>query len=311
MKTKTIANARKINKMRCISGIVICSLVILCTFVALSLSLSDFFDSGSTEAGIGTLKMFTTLSNVVAAFSAAMCLPFQIDGLRKDRYKLPSWIVIVMYVGTVSVFLTFSVAATLISAYQGFVKTMFTRASLFMHTINPILITFLFVFVISDTKIKFRYSFVALAPILSYMLLYFIMVFVAKAWNDHYKVDAYIPWPVSALLILLVSFGLCQLIRVLHNLTNKSVSKRIEKYYKESPDFEFPRVSDAIAHLAKLESKFYHEGDDVYIPADIIQMLSERYDASKVPVDILYDIYHESYLINIGKRTYPEKPSNE
>lgn len=40
-----------------------------------------------------------------------MCLPFQIDGLRRDRYKLPPWIV--MYVGAVGAFLTFFVAATL------------------------------------------------------------------------------------------------------------------------------------------------------------------------------------------------------
>ena len=141
MKDKPIVNARKINKMRFIFGIIICSLVIVLTFVAVALSLTDFFETGSSEAGMGTLKMFTTLSNIAAAFSAAMCLPFQIDGLRRDRYKLPSWIVVVMYVGTVGVFLTFFSAITIISIYQGFVKTMLSRSSLFLHTINPILIT--------------------------------------------------------------------------------------------------------------------------------------------------------------------------
>ena len=75
MRSGTIVNARKINKMRFISGIVICSLVIVVTFVALSLSLTDYFESGSSEAGIGTLKMFTTISNVIAAFAAAMTSP--------------------------------------------------------------------------------------------------------------------------------------------------------------------------------------------------------------------------------------------
>ena len=49
-----------------------------------------------------------------------------------------------------------------------------------------------------------------------------------------------------------------------------------------------------------MESKYYYEGDDVYIPVDIIKMLSERYAADIVPLDILYDIYLESYLIKIG-----------
>ena len=302
MKSKGIVNARKINKMRFISGIVICSLVVLLTFVALSLSLTDYFESGSSEAGIGTLKMFTTISNVIAAFAAAMCLPFQIDGLRRDRYRLPSWIVIVMYVGTVGVFLTFFVAITLISAYQGFVQTMLSRSSLFLHTINPILITVLFVLVVSDTHIKFSYSFISITPIGIYMLLYFIMVFATGIWSDYYKTDAFIPWPVSLLLIISISFGICQLLRVLHNLTNKHVTKNIELYYKESPDFEFPVPAKAVAHLAELESKFYYKGDDVYIPVDIIQMLSDRYNANAVPIDIFYDIYLENYLIKIGKK---------
>ena len=284
MKDKPIVNARKINKMRYISGIVICSLVIILTFVAVALSLSDYFDSGSSEAGIGTLKMFTTLSNIVAAFAAAMCLPFQIDGLRRDRYKLPSWIVIIMYVGAVSVFVTFFSAITIISIYQGFVKTMFTKSSLFLHTINPILITLLFVLVVSDTHLKFSHSFISIIPVVIYAIVYFIMVFVVHVWKDHYKTNAFMPWPVSLLLMMSISFGICQLL------------------YMESPDFAFPKVSDAVAHLAELESEFYYEGDDVYIPADIIQMLSNRYNASSVPVDILYDIYLENYLINIGKK---------
>ena len=307
MKEKPIVNARKINKMRYISGIVICCLVIAVTFTAVTLSLTDYFESGSSEAGLGTLKMFTTISNIIAAFSAAMCLPFQIDGLRRDRYKLPSWIVVVMYVGAVGVFLTFFSAITLITAYQGFVKAMLSRSSLFLHTISPILITILFVLVISDTRIKFFHSLISLIPVVIYIIVYFIMVFVLKQWKDHYKTNAFFPWPVSLLLMSAISFGVSQLIRFLHNLTNKHVSRSLERYYLKSPDFEFPKVSHAVAHLAKLESKFHLEEDDIYVPVDIIHLLSSRYGADRLPVDILYDIYLENYLICIGKKSTEEK----
>ena len=303
MKTKIIHRARKVNKIRFISGIAICSLVVLLTFVVLVLNLVDYYNYDSPESGINNLRMFTTLSNIIAAVAALMCLPFQIDGLRRDKYHLPYWIVILMYVGAVGVFLTFSIALTLISAFQGFTKTMFMKSNLFLHTINPILITLVFTLVISDSRIKFAHSFLALMPLSIYMIIYFIMVFVAKVWNDHYKTNAFFPWPISLLMMVTVTFGISQLIRILHNLTNKFVTRNIERYYKESPDFEFPLVSNAIAHLAKLESKFYYEGDDLYMPVDIIQLLSDRYSASKVPVDILYDIYLESYLISIGKKT--------
>ena len=307
MKEKVIVNARKINKMRFISGIAISSLVIIMTFVVLLLNLIDYYNQDSPESGVGTLRMFTTLSNIVAAFAASMCLPFQIDGLRRDRYKLPSWIVIVMYIGAVGVFLTFSIALTLISSFQGFSKTMLERSNLFLHTINPILITILFVLVVSDSKIKFSYSFFPMIPIVIYMFIYFLMVFVLKQWRDVYKTDAFIPWYVTLILLLAVSFGICQLLRFLHNLSNKHVNEKIEEYYMRSPDFDFPRVSDAIAYLAKIESKFYYENDDVYIPADIIQLLSNRYSASIVPIDILYDIYLENYLLNIGKKSVENK----
>jgi len=300
MKDKPIVKARRINKMRFISGIAISSLVIVMTFVALSLSLTDFFQSESSEAGIGAFKMFTTISNIIAAIAAAMCLPFQIDGLRRDRCKLPAWIVKMMYVGATGVFITFFVAITIISGYQGFVKAMLTNSKLFMHTINPLLITFLFVLVISDTRIKFSYSFVSLIPVAIYMVVYLIMVIVLKQWNDHYYTNKFFPWPVSMLLIISISFGVSQLLRFLHNLTNKHVDESIQKYYKKSPDFEFPTIKDALAFLAKTEAKFYHEGDDIYIPVDIVKMLSDRYGAEKVPLDILYDIYLEKYLISIS-----------
>ena len=53
--------------------------------------------------------------------------------------------------------------------------------------------------------------------------------------------------------------------------------------------------------LAEVESKFYSEGDDIYIPTDIIALLAERYNASFVPIDILYDIYLETYLKSINE----------
>lgn len=303
MKSKKIVNARRINKMRFISGIVICSLVIIYTFLALLLNLINYYEHKSPEVGAGTLRMFTTISNLIAAFAATMCLPFQIDGLRRDRYKLPPWVVVVMYVGAVGVFLTFIMALTVISAYQGFVKTMFANSNLYLHTVCPILISLLFLLVISDVKIKFSHTLIAMGPVLAYMLLYYIMVFVTKEWRDHYYTNAFIPWPVSLTLLLGVSFGVCQLVRIVHNLNNKHVNKSIERYYKESPDYKFDNVNGAIAHLAEIESKFYQEGDDVYIPNDIIDILSNRYGTDSLPADILYDIYLENYLVSIGKKT--------
>lgn len=297
-----ITNARKINKIRCIAGLVICSVVIAITFVALILNTSDFYNEKSPEAGLGTLRMFTTLSNILAASTASLCIPFQIDGLRRNRYKLPKWIVVLMFIGTVGVFLTFFVAMTVISVAQGFTKAMFNKSNLFMHTICPIAITLLFVLGIADHKVKFKESLLALIPIYIYGIVYAVLVFAIKEWRDHYKTNEFIPWYVSLLGLALVAFGVSQLIRYLHNLSNKYVTQSIEKYYLFSEDFKFDTLTDAIAHLAEVESKFMHKGDDIYIPVDIIQLIAKRYEASTLPLDIQYDIYLERYLEYIKQK---------
>lgn len=300
-KTKTIYNARKINKMRCIAGLVMCSAVIILTAVALVFNITDFYNESTPEAGIGTLRMYTTLSNILAAVAASLCIPFQIDGLRRNKYKLPFWIVSIMYVGGTGLFVTFFTAITLISITTGFVYTMFMKSNIFMHTINPIIITVLFALIISDHRVKFHESFYAMIPLIIYAIIYIILVFVTKTWRDHYNSNSYIPWPLSILLLLSLAYGLTMLLRFLHNLTNKHVTKMIEKYYKESSDYDFPKIGDAIAHLAEVESKFYHEGDDIYFPVEAIQLLSERYNADKLPLDVQYDIYLESYLKSMKK----------
>ena len=302
MKSEKIINARKINKMRLILGLVICSVVIAITFVTLILNAADIYNEKSPESGLGTLRMFTTLSNILAAATASLCIPFQIDGLRRNRYKLPKWIVILMYIGTAAVFLTFFVAITVISAAQGFKKAMFAKSNLFMHTISPIAIFLLFVLGITDHKVKFKESLLALIPIYIYGILYIVLVFVTQEWRDHYKTNEYIPWYISIIALALVAFGVTQLLRFLHNVSNKHVTQSIEKYYLFSEDFKFDSLTDAVAHLAKEQSKFMHKGDDIYIPVDTIQIIAKRYEASTLPLDIQYDIYLERYLEYIKEK---------
>ena len=297
-----IRNARSINKMRCIHGLIICLIVIALTAVSFTLNIINFYHESTPESGLGTLRMYTTISNLVAALAASVCVPFQIEGLRRDRFRLPKWVVEVLYMGTVGVFLTFVIAIAVISPTSGFIYAMFTNSNLFMHTLNPIFIIFLFTVAIPDAHIKFSHSFWSIIPTLIYGLIYFILAFAVGVWRDHYHFQDYMPWPAAFLLIAVVTFGLSQLLRILHNLTNKYVNKHIERYYKESPDYEFEKITFAIMKLAQVEAKYHFDGDDIYIPVDIIKMLSERYNTSALPLDIQYDIYLEHYLKSIKEK---------
>lgn len=306
-KSKKIVNARAINKMRCIVGLSMCSIVIVLTIISLTLNITNYYGDATPESGIGTLRMYTTLSNIIATLAAAVCIPFQIEGLLKNKYRLPKWIVKVMYVGATAIFFTFVVAMSLISIQMGFVNAMFVNSNLYMHTLTPIFTLLLITVAIADTHIKFSYSFIAIIPTFIYAFLYAILAFGTHFWRDHYHLQDYMPWPVAFILFIVVSFGLAQILRILHNLTNKIVTRNIERYYKESPDYEFPKITGAIAKLAQEEAKYYKEGDDLFFPVDIIKLLSERYSASVLPIDIQYDIYLENYLASIHKKTNKNK----
>ena len=297
-----IINARTINKLRCIVGLVLCSIVIVLTVVSLTLNFINFYNEDAPEAGVRTLRMYTTLSNIIATLGASICIPFQIDGLRKNRYKLPKWVVEVLYVGATGVFLTFVTALSFISINLGFEYAMIVNSNLFMHTLNPIFITISFTVAISDSHLKFKDSFITIVPTIVYAMLYFVLVFITNTWRDHYSLENIMPWPVEFILIIAFAFGLSQLLRLLHNLTNKFVNKNIERYYKESPDYEFEKITFAIQKLALEEAKYYHVDDEIYIPVDIIQLLSQRYKTATLPLDIQYDIYLEAYLENIHKK---------
>lgn len=300
---KNIINARKIKKMRYIAGLIMCSIVIVVTLVSLTLNIVNHYNEPAHVSGVGTLKSFASLSNIIAALAAAICVPFQIDGLRKNRYLLPKWVVIIMFIGTTGMLLTSLIAIFYSFISMSFYDSMIKNSNIFMHTINPLLVVVLFALIISDVHLKITHSLYAIIPTILYAIFYAIMVFITHNWEDSYHIQDAIPWPLAFLIFIIVSFAIAELLRFLHNRINKYVEGHIEKYYKESPDYEFNRITDALAKLAEEEANFYRKGDDFYIPVDIIKLLSERYNNSSLSLDIQYDIYLEHYLANIKKKT--------
>ena len=295
-----IYDIRKVNKMRCIAGLVMGFIMIALTFTALILNVANFYDENAPEAGMGTLRMFTTLSNLLVGSGALLTIPFQIDGLRKNNYHLPNWIVDALYTGTLCVSLTFVVAISAISIAEGFIVAMFSKSNLFLHTINPICAIILFTFVNTDHNVKFYKSFLSLSPIFLYAILYFILAIVIGdengGWRDVYGFNKYVPWPVSLIIIFIMAFGLSNLLRYLHNLKHKHTKNSIINYYKESDDYKFGTIEEAVAKLATNNKKYY-VGGDIEVPTRIIEIFKERYN-SDIKMEELVNIYTNTFIIN-------------
>lgn len=291
-----VINIKKFGRMRCIIGLIGCIVVLIVVQIAYTINLSNAIGRTFENVGLRTLRMFTTLSNLLVTTTAALCIPYQIEGLRKNNYHLPNWIVTILYMGTTGVAITFVTALTAISIAQGFYSAMISETNIFLHTISPILSIILFTVVNDDHYIGFKRCFISLIPMMTYATVYLIEVFIKGTWTDHYQFDKYIPWPITFVLMLALSFGVSNLIRYLHNLTHKIRKQTYVNYYQNSPDIKSDTIEEAIVKLAKINKKDYL-GGDIEIPRRSIKMMKPAYVFDKTDEE-LYKIYIDVFLTN-------------
>lgn len=295
---KKIYNIHKINMTRCVTGITMGVIMVILSIVALILNVANFFQDVSPESGMGTLRMFTTLSNLLVAIAAFLIISYQVDGLRRGEYHLPHWIIDLLYIGVTGVSITFVVAISVISAAQGFDVAMFHKSNLFLHTINPIIAMILFTYINCDHHIKFYKSFITLIPISIYAVVYYVMaIAIGEAnggWRDVYALNAYIPWPITYILLALTAFGLSNLLRFLHNKRFQSVEDAIKNYYLYSDYFDGLSIEEAIGKIAKDKIQPHYQ---IKVPVSTIKLLKERYNSDKSIIE-LSKIYVDNCVID-------------
>ncbi|MBQ3934530.1 MAG: hypothetical protein II715_01825 [Clostridia bacterium] len=306
-KKAPVADALRIGRIRCVVAITVCSFICVLTFFGLVSQLVSQPNGSSEEVGWKAFHMFTLLSNILMAVSAVMCIPFAVDGIRSRNYHLPRWCVNLLYTGTAAVTLTFVAAATAISSVIGFRQTMLTDSNLIFHTICPVLSILLFIFINSDHKVRFRASFIAMIPALTYSVVYVLLVFVigkdAGGWRDHYQVyrlTDHVPLPVVLPVFYLMLFGLFNGLRALHNLVHKYRKAGIEKYFQEAEAFDCPDLPEAIRALA--ESDRVRDGDgELTVPRRIMRMMEKKYRSGLSEAEMC-ELYVRAYYSSVKGR---------
>ena len=295
-------NALQVNRVRCITSIVLCTL--LCIFVFLGVCeqlivpqnpVSDF-----PEVGWKSYHLFTILSNMLMALSAAMCIPYAIDGLRNHNYHLPRWYVDLMYMGTTGVAITFLIAITILSSAMGFYRIMLWSNNLYLHTICPLFAMIIFFYTNSDHHLGFRKSLLAIAPVTSYAVVYILMVFIigeeAGGWRDHYelyRVTQYVTVPGATVIFLIFCFGLANLLRFIHNIIHRNRKAALTRYYQTEEAFSYPDIESAIRTLADL-SKIHDKGGELTLPRRAMTILEEKYK-SGLSMEEMCSIYLNEY----------------
>ncbi len=295
---KYIKNVHKINKIRCIASLVSCIILIIIANIAFWLNLSNALNRDWENVGMRTLRMFTTLSNIFISLAATLSIPYQIEGLRKNNYHLPLWIVIILYTGVTGVALTFVTAITLISGVNGFYDAMIKETNIFLHTINPVTAILLFTIVNDDHHLKLGTTFLALIPVFLYTIVYIVFVFIIDiehgGWTDHYKFNEFLPWPITMIIMYIISFGVTTILRIIHNHVHKKRKQAFIDYYQNSEDIKADTIEEAIKKLAIQNRKDNH-GGEVIIPLRSIKMMLPAYNTDK-SLKELFKIYIDNNI---------------
>jgi len=310
-KTKNLPNALRINRNRCILAIIMCSLVSILVYLAITDKVLSEPDQLVKEVGWKSYHMFTILSNLLMAVISAMCIPFAVDGMRYRNYHLPRWYVNLMYAGTTGVSITFLIALTVLSPAAGFYRMMLYSDNLYLHLICPVLSILLFLFINSDHKISWKDSFIAIIPVCIYMVAYLVMVFdvgeEAGGWRDHYQVYRileYIPLPLLVLLFPAICYAIASALRIAHNAIHNRRKANLERYYQEAEDYSYPDIKSAIMALADIDRRL-DKGGDLTVPRRIIKMMEKKYGSGLSPNELCKIYIDEYYRPDPGEMTKP------
>ena len=287
----------KLTRSQCRFALVSALFVVICVCIGVTMNLTTTYDEDFDHMGLRTFCMFTVNSNILAAAAMAMVLPYTLDGLRKHNYHLPKWIVVLVYAGVTAVSLTFLISLFVLAPVKGF-GPIFSGSRFFLHGICPLLAFLAFCFCMSEQKLTFLDSLLALIPVAIYSALYTVMVMVVGedngGWNDFYGFLTRLPPWIPLSLILPLTLGIATVIRVLHNRSYRLRREAEAAFYKDA--FQDADIRKIVAAMARNHSSSMKMAD-ILIPTRVISIILEN-NRGDCTIEELCEIYLKEYMEN-------------
>lgn len=171
-----------------------------------------------------TFRYFTTDSNALAGAVSLLAAAFTFPVLIGKRERVPKSVLILKYVGTCAVGLTFFVVLLFLGMIFGH-ETQYDGTSLYMHGIIPMLAMVSWIAFDRGAHLRYRTFLFGLIPVVLYGILYIIQVFgrsVAHGgWLDFYAFNIGGKWQLSIMLVFAGAGILCFLLLFLHNCCDR------------------------------------------------------------------------------------------
>lgn len=94
--------------------------------------------------------------------------------------------------------------------------------------------------------------------------------------------------------MMLLVFGLSNLLRVAHNKMHEKRKAAMVWGYQHSPKYDLPTIDEAIEALAR-EQKELDRGGDVIVPRRVILMFEDKYHSGRSLEDLCL-VYLNEYI---------------
>lgn len=241
---------------------------------------------------------FTILSNMFAAIGAMLMMPYAVAGIRKKRFELPGWIVMVQYSGAVCVAVTMMTTLLLLIPVEG--EAAVAGTNLYLHLITPPLTIILFASVESCYKLPRWCIPVALVPYWLYMIVYYINVIVIGeengGWKDIYHIAEFWPAWISVVGMFIAGLVIAWALLWGHNrLTDISVKRLTDMWTDDLGEADL--LVEAFG-LGRYMGK-HCDAAGLTMPLDIFYMMHDRYG---IPVESLARAFYKGALDSIEER---------
>ncbi|MBO6157923.1 MAG: hypothetical protein J6P72_01525 [Firmicutes bacterium] len=179
--------------------------------------------SFSQEKGTKALRFFTNLSNIFSAIACLILAVCEIILLSRGQGidQLPYWAVLVKYLGTSSVFVTFLTVMAFLGPIYTY-KAMLEKTGAWVHAAGPLLAIISFCFFEKVYRFGFTPAWTGILPMLFYGIFYLYRVVYQTeergGWPDFYSFNKGGKWPISFTAMVLGTALICVILTVLHNI---------------------------------------------------------------------------------------------
>lgn len=270
--------ATRVTRRHCLFTMFSALIVVVCVCVGITINLTTVYDENFDHMGLRTFAMFTVNSNILCGATMMLALPYALDALRTHVFRLPKWVVVMVFTGVTAVALTFLVSLCILAPVKGF-DLIFSGSRFFLHGVCPVLAVIAFCFFISERHLGFWETFIPLIPVFIYGCLYFIMVVLIGeengGWNDFYGFATRVPVWIPAVGVMPVTFLIATVIRLIHNRSCDRRKKEEAEFFAETfKDADVRAIVGAMARLHRGSAS----GRNIVIPGRVISIMVENND---------------------------------